>query len=152
MFFCFHIYFNLASINLLIGQLLVSSFKANDVQTLQMVGPEVGMVTHQYQACNFILLSGMLFPSHNTNKRLEKDKVQWKSPSSISKMEIETKLTRGKITVQNPLPALWEYGRWRIWKYKLHCEELGRGQFSNSTGVGIIQAIDKQFILPTERL
>lgn len=69
--------------------------------------------SHQDQACNFIFISGMLLPSHNANESLEKDNVRGKSPSSISKMKIETRFTRGRITVQN-VCQLYGYGRWRI--------------------------------------
>lgn len=65
----------------------------------------------------------MLLPSHNANEGLEKGNIQGKLPSSILKMEIETRLTRGKIIVQI-LSQLYEYedGEARC-RYKFHCEE-----------------------------
>lgn len=65
----------------------------------------------------------MLLPSHNANERLEKDTIRGKLPSSTLKMEIETRLTRGRITVQIGSQLCdYEDGE-ALCRYRLHCEE-----------------------------
>lgn len=65
----------------------------------------------------------MLLPSHNANERLEKDNIEGKLPSSTLKMEIETRLTRGRMIVQI-LSQLYDYEDGEaLCRYKLHCEE-----------------------------
>lgn len=139
LFFCSHVYFCYShqSVNRSIaGVYFPRQWHADTVDSWSW---SWSGKSHQYQACNFILLSGMLLLSHNAKERLEKNNIKWKSPSSILKMEIETRLTTEWIIVQN-LCKLYEHedGESHC-KYNLHCEELLHGQFSNSTGVRIIR-------------
>lgn len=112
------------AINLLIGQLLVSTLQDNDVQDIvDGLSWSWSGKSHQHQVCNFNLLSGMLLLSHNAKERLEKKQHTVKITILKLKDGNRTRLTAGRIVVQN-LCQIYEHKDGEsLSKYKLHCKE-----------------------------